>query len=178
MDFNIKNRRRLTDVIFTPNFRRHRHRYAIFAYFLTREVNDSVAPALPEPFSWKVLCKIYLSRSIAHEEEIMLDHDYDGIKRIQSPPAVPGLFYGGIVILVTCSFTMSGIGHRFKKRRICIGEVDWSKREVEAYKATLANEYRLTLNSYYGRIAACSSEGQHEKRNKDTDNFLVTGRWS
>jgi cytochrome c oxidase cbb3-type subunit 3 len=126
----------------------------------TREVNDSRLGIVREPFSWKkYFAKSTFSRSIAHEEEIMLDHNYDGIRELDNhlPPWWLGLFYGGIAFAIVYLLAYHVWDWAPLQNEEYLSEMIEAEEDVQAYKATLAmsiDESNVVLISDEPQLAA------------------------
>lgn len=113
--------------------------FRIFSFI--REVNDSRLGIVREPFSMKkYFAKSTFSRSIAQEEEIMLDHNYDGIKELDNhlPPWWLGMFYGGIAFGIVYLLAYHVWDWAPLQSEEYMAEMVQAEEEVQAYKATLA----------------------------------------
>ena len=106
---------------------------------LTEEQKQKLAAAetsfsLKNSKLYKMLTR---SKSIEQEGEIMMDHDYDGIKELDNvlPPWWVGLFYATIIfaIVYLVRFHILDGNDQIEEFEIEMAE---AKKEVDAYKAT------------------------------------------
>lgn len=114
--------------------------FRIFSFI--RQVNDSRLGIKREPFTFKkYFAKSTFSRSIAQEEEILLDHSYDGIKELDNhlPPWWLGMFYGGIVAGIIYMLVYHVWEWAPLQGEEYVAEMVQAEEDIQAYKATLAN---------------------------------------
>ena len=97
----------------------------------------------------KLMKRLTRSKDIDHEEDVMLDHDYDGIKELDNvlPPWWVGLFYITVIFSIVYLVRFHVIGD-YNQDEEFVAEMQKKDKEVEEYLKTapdLMNAEKATL---------------------------------
>ncbi len=117
---------------------------------LSEEQKKQLAEAQSVSFADSKLMKLLTrSKDIEHEADVMLDHDYDGIKELDNvlPPWWVGLFYACIVFAVVYLVRFHVIGD-YNQEEEFIAEMEQKDKEVQEYLKTapdLMTKDKVTL---------------------------------
>jgi cytochrome c oxidase cbb3-type subunit 3 len=123
-------------------------------------IADTVAAA-PQESSfaawWKRMDEKFMTRAVPVEQEadVLLDHDYDGIKELDNalPPWWKYGFYFTIVVAVIYIFNYHVFGTGMNPEQEYAAEMEAGKRIEEAYKAktkNLVDENNVTMSDAAG----------------------------
>lgn len=122
-----------------------------------KEIEDNL-PFTQTPFYQNLMQKLVRSRKIEEEDELIMDHDYDGIKELDNvlPPWWVYLFYGCIAFAFIYLVRFHILGHddqttEFEK------EMAEAKIAVEEYKKTapdVMDKEKVTLLTDAADLAA------------------------
>ncbi len=119
-------------------------------HLLTEEQKKQLEEAQSVSFADSKLMKMLTkSKDIEHEADVMLDHDYDGIKELDNvlPPWWVGLFYACIVFAVIYLVRFHVIGDYTQDEEF-IAEMEQSDKQIQEYLKTapdLMNAEKATL---------------------------------
>lgn len=108
---------------------------------LTKEGKEKYLATKSKKYEWtwakNLMEKLTRSRSVEREEEIILDHNYDGIRELDNvlPPWWVYLFYGTIIFSVVYLVRFHVIGDYTQKEEY-EQEVAAAKIAIEEYKKT------------------------------------------
>ncbi len=102
--------------------------------------------------------KLTASRSINEEKDMLLDHDYDGIKELDNvlPPWWVGLFYATVIFALVYLVRFHIMGD-YNQDEEFVTEMKIADAKVEEYKKTapdLMDKEKITLLTDAGDIAA------------------------
>lgn len=102
--------------------------------------------------------KLTASRSINEEKDMLLDHDYDGIKELDNvlPPWWVGLFYATVIFALVYLVRFHIMGD-YNQDEEFVTEMKIADAKVEEYKKTapdLMDKEKVTLLTDAGAIAA------------------------
>ncbi|MGV7107432.1 cbb3-type cytochrome c oxidase N-terminal domain-containing protein [Flavobacterium sp. U410] len=117
---------------------------------LTDEQRKKLEEAQSVSFSDSKLMKMLTrSKDIEHEQDVLLDHDYDGIKELDNvlPPWWVGLFYVCIAFAIIYLVRFEVIGD-YNQAEEFIAEMEQKDKEVQEYLKTapdLMNKDKVTL---------------------------------
>ena len=127
-------------------------------HLLTEEQKKQLEEAQSFSFADSKFMKMLTrSKDIEQEEDVMLDHDYDGIKELDNvlPPWWVGLFYACIVFAVVYLVRFHVIGD-YNQDEEFIAEMQQRDKEVEEYLKTapdLMDMDKVTLLTDAGSLA-------------------------
>lgn len=119
-------------------------------HLLTEEQKKQLEEAQSISFADSKFMKILTrSKDIEHEEDVMLDHDYDGIKELDNvlPPWWVGLFYACIVFAIVYLVRFHVIGD-YNQDEEFLAEMEQSEKQVQEYLKNapdLMNAEKVTL---------------------------------
>lgn len=117
---------------------------------LTDEQRKKLEEAQSVSFADSKLMKMLTrSKDIEHEQDVLLDHDYDGIKELDNvlPPWWVGLFYVCIAFAIIYLVRFEVIGD-YNQAEEFIAEMEQKDKEVQEYMKTapdLMNKDKVTL---------------------------------
>lgn len=122
-----------------------------------KEIEDEL-PFTETPFYKNIMQKLTRSRKIEEEGELMMDHDYDGIKELDNvlPPWWVYLFYACIAFAFIYLVRFHILGHDDQKAEF-EKEMAEAKIAVEEYKKTapdLMDKEKVTLLTDAADLAA------------------------
>jgi len=122
-----------------------------------KEIEDNL-PFTQTPFYKKWMYTLTRTRKIEEENELILHHDYDGIKELDNvlPPWWVYLFYACIVFSFVYLIRFHVLGHDDQKMEF-EKEMAQAKKEVDAYKLTapdLMDKEKVTLLTDAASLAA------------------------
>jgi len=122
-----------------------------------KEIEDEL-PFTETPFYKNLMQKLTRSRKVEEEGELMMDHDYDGIKELDNvlPPWWVYLFYACIAFAFIYLVRFHILGHDDQKAEF-EKEMAEAKIAVEAYKKTapdLLDKEKVTLLTDAADLAA------------------------
>ncbi len=105
----------------------------------------------------KFLAALTKSKDIDHEEDVMLDHDYDGIKELDNvlPPWWVGLFYASIVFAIIYLVRFEVI-REYDQAKEYDNEIAAAKIEIDEYLKTapdVMDKEKVTLLTDAAEIA-------------------------
>lgn len=119
-------------------------------HLLTEEQKRQLEEAQSVSFADSKLMKMLTrSKDIEHEEDVLLDHDYDGIKELDNvlPPWWVGLFYACIVFAIVYLVRFHVIGD-YNQDEEFVAEMEKSEKQIQEYLKTapdLMNAEKVTL---------------------------------
>lgn len=123
-----------------------------------KQLNEAQALPFTESNFYKGLMKkLTRSKAIEQEADVMLDHDYDGIKELDNvlPPWWVYLFYGCIVFAFVYLIRFHVIGDYTQEEEF-LAEMTQAEKDIEAYKKIapdLVNVENVTLLTDAGSLA-------------------------
>ena len=123
-------------------------------HLLTDEQKKQLEEAQSIPFSeskfyQRISNKLTRSKEVEEEHDILLDHDYDGIKELDNvlPPWWVGLFYACIVFAIVYLVRFHVIGD-YNQDEEFVAEMEKSEKQIQEYLKTapdLMNADKVTL---------------------------------
>ncbi len=104
-----------------------------------------------------IMQKLTRSKDIEQEKDVMLDHDYDGIKELDNvlPPWWVGLFWGCVIFAIVYLVRFHVIGD-YTQAEEFVAEMTEKDKEVEEYLKTAPdqmNKDKVTLLTDAGALA-------------------------
>lgn len=118
-------------------------------HMLTEEQKQKLAEAQSvsfseSPFMKNIMKKLTRSREIDHDADLMLDHDYDGIKELDNvlPPWWVYLFYATIIFALVYLLRFHVFGD-YNQAQEYAAEVELAQAEIEKNKSTAPDEMNV-----------------------------------
>lgn len=118
-------------------------------HLLTEEQKQKLAEAQSvsfseSPFMKNLMKKLTRSKEIEHDADLMLDHDYDGIKELDNvlPPWWVYLFYATIVFALVYLLRFHVFGD-YNQAQEYAAEVELAQAEIEKNKSTTPDEMNV-----------------------------------
>lgn len=115
-------------------------------HLLSEEQKKQLAETQALPFTESkfyqgIMQKLTRSKDIEQEKDVMLDHDYDGIKELDNvlPPWWVGLFYACVVFAIVYLVRFHVIGDYTQEQEF-LTEMAEKDKEVEAYLKTAPDQ--------------------------------------
>lgn len=124
-------------------------------------VEDSAMSAAPKGPTWadKLMAKLTRQVSVEREQDILMHHEYDGIRELDNvlPPWWVWLFYGSIIWSVVYLFGVHVADFIPDQRTEYVTEMTEAKADVAAYMATMksvVDENTVTLSTEPADLAS------------------------
>jgi len=118
-------------------------------HLLTEEQKQKLAEAQSvsfseSPFMKNLMKKLTRSKEIEHDADVMLDHDYDGIKELDNvlPPWWVYLFYATIIFALVYLLRFHVFGD-YNQAQEYAAEVELAQAEIEKNKSTAPDEMNV-----------------------------------
>lgn len=118
-------------------------------HMLTEEQKQKLAEAQSvsfseSPFMKNIMKKLTRSREIDHDADLMLDHDYDGIKELDNvlPPWWVYLFYATIIFALVYLLRFHVFGD-YNQAQEYAAEVELAQAEIEKNKSIAPDELNV-----------------------------------